>query len=328
MYGSKKEALETISDPIADELNLFEEMYRQQFSADTALLQPILRYIGDENGKRLRPTVFFLSQGLVSHLNTDSISIAVLLELLHTATLIHDDVVDGSTERRGKRSVNNIWGNQVSVLLGDYLFAKVLALGVESQWPDVLRVVSRVVLNMGKGELRQNLEETESRVNVEDYLQSIREKTAGLFIAACDLGGLTVNANPEDREQLRELGKNFGMAFQIRDDILDYSGVTENMGKPIGQDASNGKLTLPLILAMDDTTETDKRSILQKLDRGTEDDVALIREFVLKNKGVEKAQEKARMFADRAEKILSTFNPSIYRQAWQKLIAHDLERIA
>jgi octaprenyl-diphosphate synthase len=328
MYGSKKEALEVISEPIADELDLFEEVYSQQFSADTALLQPILRYIGDEKGKRLRPTVFFLSQGLASRPNTDSITIAVLLELLHTATLLHDDVVDGSTERRGKRSVNDIWGNQVSVLLGDYLFAKVLALGVESQWPDVLRVVSRVVLNMGKGELRQNLGEAESRVNVEAYFQSIREKTAGLFIAACDLGGLVVDANPDDRERLWELGESFGMTFQIRDDILDYSGTTENMGKPVGQDVSNGKITLPLILALDGRAKTERLSILQKLDRGTEDDVALIHDFVVKNKGVEKAQDKARIFAERAEKILSTFNPSIYRQTWQKLVAHDLERIA
>lgn len=328
MYDSSREGLKSISGPIADDLDMFEEVYRQQFSADTALLQPILRYIGDEKGKRLRPTVFFLSQGLVSQPNADSTTVAVLLELLHTATLLHDDVVDGSTERRGKRSVNDKWGNQVSVLLGDYLFAKVLALGVESQWSDVLRVVSRVVLNMGKGELRQNLGEKDSRVNVEAYFQSIREKTAGLFIAACDLGGLVVNANPDDRERLRELGESFGMAFQIRDDILDYSGATENMGKPVGQDVSNGKITLPLILALDGRATTERRSILQKLDRGTGNDVALIRDFVIKNKGVEKAQEKAQMFAERAEKILSFFHPSIYRQAWQKLVAHDLERVA
>ena len=319
--------LDEISSPITEELQLFEREYHHQLSSDTDFLQPLLDYIRNSRGKRLRPILFFLSQGLMSRPNAESVKIAVLLELLHTATLIHDDVVDGSSERRGRKTMNAVWGNHISVLVGDYLLSKVLALGVKSGWEGILEVVSKVVMDMGKGELRQTLEGIGKRLTVDEYFLIIREKTAGLFMAACELAGLVMTASPGEKNRLHRLGETFGMAFQIRDDILDFSGYSERMGKPVGQDVSNGRATLPFIMALEGATEEETRRVLQRFERGTDDDGDWIREFVKKRGGIEKAQEKVRHFIDQAEKILASFEPSIYRESLERLMAHNLESL-
>ena len=272
--------------------------------------------------------LFFLTQGLVGRPDPDSVSIAVMIELLHTATLIHDDVVDHSPQRRGRKSLNALWGDRVSVLVGDYLFAKVLELGVEAGWDDVLRIVSKAVSDMGRGELREELQDDKRSSNVDEYYDRIRDKTSGFFSASCELGGLVVGAGEAEKARLREFGEMYGMAFQIRDDILDFSGYTDRMGKPVGQDVSNGRMTLPLILALSDATGEEKKKVLDGLEEASvsKDDGRWIVRFVVERGGVDGAQQTALRFADEAVDILKTFGPSEYRDSLEMLVAYDLVR--
>ncbi len=327
MNCKEKMNLHEITGPISNELELFEAAYLTELDSEADFLHPLSQYIGAVKGKRLRPILFFLSQGLIAKPRTESIQIAVLLELLHTATLIHDDIVDDSSERRGRKSVNGVWGNQVSVLFGDYLFAKVLSIGVQSHWREVLKIISNVVLNLGKGELRQAMQDVEKKFSMAEYFQVILEKTAGFFIAAGRLAGVVLSVSEAEKDRLCRLGEYFGMAFQIRDDILDFSGQTKKLGKPIGQDVYNGKVTLPLIMALEGTQSEERESILQSFKNGAQENRKWIVQFVEDRGGIGKAQDKAREFIDRAREILFTFSPSPYRDAFERLMLHDLERV-
>jgi octaprenyl-diphosphate synthase len=204
--------------------------------------------------------------------------------------------------------------------------AKVLALGVAAPWEGILQVISTAATDMGRGELRQILEDADKKISVDAYFQIIQGKTAGLFRVAAELGGLVAQASVERRNRLCRLGEAFGMAFQIRDDILDFAGHAGHMGKPVGQDISNGKMTLPLLLAMEGIAEEEKQRVLQKLSKDSKADAEWIGRFVKEHHGIERADEKARMFAKEAEEILATFNASVYRTAWEELVTHELER--
>ncbi len=179
---------------------------------------------------------------------------------------------------------------------------------------------------MGEGELWEALEGKSIDTTVEKYLRAIYQKTAVFFGAVCELGGLVISASPSEKEKLRRFGETFGMAFQIRDDILDFSGSAELMGKPVGQDVDNGKITLPLIFALDGASVEDKKNILQKLKRKTEEDRKWIKKFGRERNAIKKSQEKAVVFATESMEILRTFEPSIYRESMEKLVTEDLER--
>ncbi len=316
-----------ISDPVRTELELFEKEYECQFQPNSDFLIPLLKYTHKEKGKRIRPILFFLTQGLIDKPNSESVRIAVLLELLHTATLIHDDVVDHSLMRRGRKTPNAMWGNKVAVLLGDYLLAKVLALGVQTRWKDVLKIIAQVVMDMGKGELRQVVIGTTTQVDEKEYYRIIKGKTAALFQATCELAGLVANGTPKERSQLNRLGEYFGLSFQIRDDILDLTGQSKLMGKPAGQDIDNSKVTLPIILALKHASETEKKQFFKKFLDEKEKDAKWIFEFIDCKKGVQRAQIQSEQYANKAIDILSTFQSSIYRESIEKLVKHDLVRV-
>lgn len=326
MNQPEQKTLSDILSPVSKELSLFEDAYRQQFASELQFLQPILDYACQEGGKRLRPAVFFLAQGLLQQPNPESVNIAVLLELLHTATLLHDDVVDESTERRGQKALHMIWGNQASVLVGDLMFAKVLNLGVDAPWPGVLKTIARVVKEMGQSELYQALT-SPADVGAEEYFRTIRGKTAGLFSACTELGGKVAEAAEPEVIKLERMGSLFGLAFQIRDDILDFIGHTGTLGKPVGQDISNGKVTLPLILAVEKGSRVEKDSVFKKLEDCNQDDLVWLREYVEEKNGINDAQEKAGKFADEASEILIEFDESEFRVGFHDLIHHDLTRM-
>jgi len=327
MHQTVNITLEEVSNIITNELDCFEKEYLGQFQTDNTFLQPLLNHIGQLRGKRLRPILFFLSQGLFDQPNLKSTQIAVLLELLHTASLVHDDVVDGSSIRRGRRTLNAIWGDRVSVLVGDYLLAKVLSLGVEVSWKGVLDTISRVVLDMGQGEIQQIMGGRVEGMTVEEYFRVVKQKTAGLIAAACELGGRVMDAPSSERRQLSRFGEYFGTAFQIRDDILDLSGVVYLMGKPVGQDFSNGRVTLPILLALDGSSDEEKERVFKKLENSTESDGKWIREFVEKRGGILRAQERAAFFSKKAVDVLELFKPSIYREGLERLVMYDLKRV-
>jgi octaprenyl-diphosphate synthase len=327
MRSPGKRKIETISKCVSMELDLFEKAYQKEFQRGDAVLLPVMEHIGKEKGKRIRPILFFLCQGLIRQPDPESVPVAVLLELLHIATLIHDDIVDQSVIRRGNSTLNALWGDRVSVLMGDYLLARVLALGVASPWESVLNVISRVVMGMGKEELRQALESPKKSLTVVNYLRNIHGKTAGFISASCELGGIVVNADASVRVQLRRFGTAFGMAFQMRDDILDITGNEDTLGKPIGQDTANGEITLPLILALEQIPPAEKRKILQRFFDPKSNDGIWIQEFIEKQNGVQLAQQKAEVFIKKALQILMTFSSSVYRESLRKIVMHDLERV-
>lgn len=327
MHVNGKRELVTISKCVSRELDLFEKSYREEFQRADSVLLPVLKYISEEKGKRIRPILFFLCQGLVKATNLESVRVAVLLELLHTATLIHDDVVDHSVTRRGKDTLNALWGDPVSVLMGDYLLAKVLAMGVSLPWKSVLELIARVVMGMGREELRQVLEDTRNNLTVAKYLRNIQGKSAGFISASCELGGIVVDEGPAVISRLRRFGSAFGMAFQIRDDILDILGDESVLGKPVGQDTANGKITLPLICALEQASKKEKEKALQKFSDRERDHDAWIRQFILQNDGIRCAHEKAEMFSMKAIRILASFPPSVYRESMEKMVHHDLERV-
>jgi octaprenyl-diphosphate synthase len=317
-----------ITSVIAKELSGFEASYAGQFQLTQIEIQPIFNYLHKTRGKHFRPILFFLSQGLISKPNIDSVSVAVMLEMLHFATLIHDDVIDDSSERRGAQTINFKWGNQISVLAGDYLFARVLALGVKSPWSEVLEVISRVVQRMAYSELKEAMDILDESMTVEDYFTFIHDKTGSLIAASCELGGIVAHAPKAIQEQLYQLGSDIGVAFQIRDDILDMSGSSGSLGKPIKQDLSNGKITLPLIFALKKATSDEKIDFRKKLNRLEPSDETWIIEFIQQKEGICRAQEEAEMFTQNALKKLDQFIPSVYKESLQQLIQYNLEREA
>jgi octaprenyl-diphosphate synthase len=254
------------------------------------------------------------------------VPIAVLLELLHAATLVHDDVVDESPVRRGEETPFLKWGSKISVLMGDYLFARVLSMGVSSRWPEVLHVISEMVMKMADCELRQAFGVFDPIPTDKGYYEIIEGKTAGFFSAACHLAGIVVKEDRNEMEKLRRLGYHFGMAFQIRDDILDLEGAQNRMGKPEFQDLDNGKITLPLILALEGARQEEKDRLLRLMgsDRREEHDKILA--FIHEKKGLEKAQEKAVTFTGEAQALLDTFPGSEYRKSMERLLHYHLER--
>lgn len=326
MQQSVQTTLEDIVHPISEALKCFEEEYRLQLQTDADFLQPFLDYIAQKRGKRLRPILFFLSQGLVDRPRSDSVMVAVLIELLHTATLIHDDVVDRSFVRRGRSTLNALWGDRVSVLVGDYLLAKMLALGVGMQNGAVLETVARIVQNISRGELRQTTEGAEENLSVETYLQIVRDKTADLFGAACELGGLMVSASESETDLLRRFGEMYGLVFQIRDDVLDISGSPDVMGKPAGQDVMNGKVTLPLLLALEGRPRAEKQSFFDRLKHDANGNDGWLGEFIREGCGIDRAQKEAENYAKEALKMLESFKSSLYRKSMEKIVIHNLNR--
>jgi octaprenyl-diphosphate synthase len=326
MNSAIKIGYKEIIKSISKELELFEEEYRQQFRTESFVIQPLLDYLIVTKGKWFRPILFFLSQGLINRPKPESVRIAVLLELLHAATLIHDDVVDSSPKRRGRKTLNEKWGDKVSVLTGDFLLAKVLKLGVDSRWPEVLGVISRVVTKMADCELRQVIQTHEEDQTPESYFRVIQDKTAGFFAAASELGGIVAEADSHEKERLVFIGDCFGMAFQIRDDILDLSGSCGQMGKPVRQDIYNGKITLPLIFALEKASIAERDAVFNNLYRGEEEKRVWILEFVKEKGGIRRAQEKAEHYIKEATQILESFKPSVYRNALEKLFVYDLVR--
>jgi octaprenyl-diphosphate synthase len=316
-----------VSGCIREELELFENEYKQQLESDNVLLKPVLDYIVDKKGKRIRPIIFFLSQGLIRKPDPRSISLAAMIEILHTASLIHDDVVDHSQKRRGSDTLNAVWDSSVSVLMGDYLLAKVLKIGVTHPSKRVLELISQVVLKMGEGELHHTLRNENAPFSVEEYFSIVRNKTAGLFSAACELGGLTVSASPDQIKRLDVLGESIGICFQIRDDILDLNGSFDRMGKPSGQDFLNGTVTLPVICAMEEALVRGENISYSDIQSRYFTGDIWIKTFVDRYHGIEKARIQIEAFSDRAIRLLKTFEPSCYREAFEKLILNDCVRV-
>jgi octaprenyl-diphosphate synthase len=316
-----------VQRPIARELDAFEPHFREAMRSRVPLLDRVMHYIVRRKGKQMRPMFTLLSARLFGPVNDSAYTAASLIELLHTATLVHDDVVDGSPMRRGFFSINALWKNKVAVLVGDYLLSRGLLLAVDKGEFELLRIVSHAVRQMSEGELLQ-LEKTR-RLNFSEevYFDIIRQKTASL-IAACCASGASVAAQPADVvERMRAFGEHVGIAFQIKDDLFDY-GAGDETGKPSGLDIKEKKLTLPLIHTLQLVDKSERRRLVDIVKNRNVDGraVAQVLQRVRETGGIDHAKRRMYEYRDRALELLGTFPRNEARDALEGLVQLTVER--
>ncbi len=318
--------IQDIQAPIAHEMELFEQKFRSFMKSNVMLLDKIMNYIVKRKGKQLRPMFVFLTAHTCGQITEATYRGAALIELLHTATLVHDDVVDDANYRRGFFSVNALWKNKIAVLVGDYLLSRGMLLSIENKDFDLLSLVSTAVREMSEGELMQMEKARRLDITEEVYFEIIRQKTASLIASCCAVGASSVHASPETVEQARRFGEKVGIAFQIKDDLFDYG--TDEIGKPLGIDIKEKKMTLPLIYALNKATWPDKRRIIGIIKNESEKPgkVAEVINFVKNSGGIEYATGIMHAYHSDAIQILNTFQSSIYRTSLEQLVTFTIER--
>lgn len=320
-------ALDKIQSPIAGEMKEFENYFKSAMKSDKLLLDKITHYIIKRKGKQMRPMFVFLSSKLCGGITPSTYNAASLIELLHTATLVHDDVVDVSNTRRGFFSVNALWKNKIAVLVGDYLLSRGLLLSVENNEFELLRIVSTAVKEMSEGELLQQEKSRLLNITEEVYYDIIRQKTASLIAACCRSGAAAAGADLASVEKMYMFGLKIGLAFQIKDDLLDY-GFGEKIGKPVGIDIKERKMTLPLIYTLQQGDRA-KRRMLVNIVKRHNTDAAKVKELlniVVASGGIAYAAKKMEEFRDDALAILSTFPENSARTALQELVHFTIDR--
>jgi octaprenyl-diphosphate synthase len=312
--------LDAIKAPVIQELEAFEQHFREAMRSKVPLLDKITFYIVRRKGKQVRPVFVFLAAGLVGNIQEGTHRAASLIELLHTATLVHDDVVDDSLIRRGFFSINALWKNKIAVLVGDYLLSQGLLLALKNKEYRLLEIVSEAVKSMSEGELLQIEKARKLDIEEEVYYEIIRQKTASLIGSACSAGAASVGATEEEIEKMRVFGEKIGIAFQIRDDLFDFG--SEDVGKPLGIDIKEKKMTLPLIYALNQSSEREKKRVIQIIRKNSKDTnkVKEVIDFVLNSGGMEYAKASMHRYRDEAVEILRSFKPSSYRDSLENLV--------
>ncbi len=318
--------LEDIKKPVANEMEEFEHKFRASMKTHVMLLDQIMNYIVKRKGKQMRPLFVFLSAGTCGQISESTFRGASLIELLHTASLVHDDVVDDSNYRRGFFSINALWKNKIAVLVGDFLLSRGMALALENKDFDLLTIVNTAVQKMSEGELQQMERARHLDITEDIYFEIIRHKTAHLIASCCAVGASSVGASPDQVEHMRKFGESVGMAFQIKDDLFDYG--EEEIGKPVGIDIKEKKITLPLIHALKSASWLEKKKILWivKHDGDKPKKVKEVIEFVKKHGGIEHAREAMNKFYHQALEMLAVFPETNYRNSLQDLVKFTIER--
>ncbi len=318
--------LEDIKAPVAREMQEFEPKFRASMKTRVLLLDKIMSYIVKRKGKQMRPMFVFLSAGTCGGINDSTFRGASLIELLHTATLVHDDVVDEANYRRGFFSVNALWKNKVAVLVGDFLLSRGLILSIENKDFSLLKIVTSAVKEMSEGELLQIEKSRRLDINEEVYYDIIRQKTASLIASCCAVGASSSGASDDIVEKMREFGEKIGMAFQIKDDLFDYGEM--EIGKPLGIDIREKKMTLPLIYALSRSDWMEKRKIISIVRNESENPkkVKEVIAYVKQSGGIQYAVEKMNNFHLQALAILESFPPSDYRNSLKDLVQFTIDR--
>ena len=309
-------------------MELFEKKFRLSMSSKVALLNRITHYIVNRKGKQMRPMFVFLSAKMVSNgqLSDRTYRGASVIELIHTATLVHDDVVDDSNQRRNFFSINALWKNKIAVLVGDFLLSKGLLVCIDNNDFDLLKIISVAVREMSEGELLQIEKARTLDITEEVYYDIIRQKTATLIAACCSLGAASVKPNSNDIEILRKFGELIGMAFQIKDDLFDYG--TRKIGKPTGIDIKEQKMTLPLIYTINNCTTKERNWIVNSIKHHNKDQrrVKELIELVKNKGGLDYAVEKMKYFQSEAIKLIKNYPESHYKDALVMMVNYVIER--
>ena len=320
--------VEQIKLPIVNEMELFEKKFSDSMSSKVALLNRITHYIVNRKGKQMRPMFVFLVAKMVSggEVNERTYRGASVIELIHTATLVHDDVVDDSNRRRGFFSINALWKNKIAVLVGDYLLSKGLLLSIDNEDFDLLKIISVAVREMSEGELLQIEKARNLDITEEVYYEIIRQKTATLIAACCSLGACSVDPDSGNVEKMRKFGELIGMAFQIKDDLFDYGD--EAIGKPTGIDIKEQKMTLPLIYTLNNCTKEEKKWLINSVKNHNKNKkrVKEVIDFVKSKGGLEYAIEIMHKFQSEALSILNSYPESQYRSSLQLMVNYVIER--
>lgn len=318
--------LEDIKAPISREMQEFEPRFRASMKTRVLLLDKIMGYIVKRKGKQMRPMFVFLSAGMCGGINDSTFRGASLIELLHTATLVHDDVVDEANYRRGFFSVNALWKNKVAVLVGDFLLSRGLILSIENGDFNLLRIVTNAVKEMSEGELLQIEKSRRLDINEEVYYDIIRQKTASLIASCCAVGASSSGASNEVVERMRAFGEKIGMAFQIKDDLFDYGEM--EIGKPLGIDIKEKKMTLPLIYALSQSGWLEKRKIISIVKNESEKPkkVKEVITYVKQSGGIQYAVERMNHYHHEALEILQSFPDSDYRNSLKDLVQFTIDR--
>ena len=318
--------LDNIKAPIAHKMEEFEQKFRASMKTRVLLLNKIMNYIVKRKGKQMRPIFVFLSAGTCGQISESTYRGASLIELLHTATLVHDDVVDEANYRRGFFSVNALWKNKVAVLVGDFLLARGLLLSVENKDFNLLSIVSDAVREMSEGELLQMEKSRKLNITEDIYYEIIRQKTASLIASCCAVGASSSGAGEEITKLMRAFGEKIGMAFQIKDDLFDYG--EEEIGKPVGIDIKEKKMTLPLIYALSKAGWVERRKIISivKNESNKPKKVKEVIEFVKKSGGIQYAEEAMNKYHQDALLLLNKFPESDYKRSLIQLVQFTIDR--
>ena len=319
-------SLKEIQAPVAVEMAEFEKKFRQSMRSNVMLLDKITGYIVKRKGKQMRPLFVFLSAGVSNGITESTYRGAALIELLHTATLVHDDVVDDAHYRRSYFSINALWKNKIAVLVGDFLLSRGLLLSLENDDFDLLKIVSNAVKEMSEGELLQMEKARKLDITEEVYYEIIQQKTASLITACCRTGAASSGASQEIVDQMTQFGENVGMAFQIKDDLFDYG--TYEIGKPTGIDIKEKKMTLPLIYALNQSGRSEKNRI-KKMIKKSAQEPALVHEvidFVKSTGGIQYAIEVMEQYHQKAKDILAQLPDSDYKTSLDQLVQFTIDR--
>ena len=319
-------SINEIKKPIAADIDAFEERFKSSMQSSVPLLDRITHYIVKRKGKQIRPMFVFFSASICGGINDSTHRGAALVELLHTATLVHDDVVDNSYQRRGFFSINALWKNKIAVLVGDFLLSKGLLLSINNNDFNLLRIVSEAVKQMSEGELLQV--EKVRRMDVEEpvYYEVIRQKTASLIASCCACGAASAGADEETVEKMRQFGEKIGIAFQIKDDMFDFG--TDDVGKPLGIDIKEKKVTLPLIYSLNNAPRAERKRIISLVKNHHDDPkkIAEIIKFVNETGGLQYAETQMKKYQEEAFQLLNTFPESESRFALEQLVRFTTER--
>ncbi|MFK5983478.1 MAG: polyprenyl synthetase family protein [Flavobacteriaceae bacterium] len=314
--------------PIEYEMELFEKKFLLSMSSKVSLLNRITHYVVNRKGKQMRPMFVFLIAKMINNgeVNDRTYRGASVIELIHTATLVHDDVVDESNKRRGFFSVNALWKNKIAVLVGDFLLSKGLLLSIDNGDFDLLKIISVAVREMSEGELLQIEKARKLDITEDIYYEIIRQKTATLIAACCAMGAKSVDASKEEVETMRKFGELIGMAFQIKDDLFDYG--TEKIGKPTGIDIKEQKMTLPLIYSLNHCTEKEKKWVINSIKNYNTDKVRVkeLIAFVKEKGGLNYAVTKMKTYQQEALLLLYKYPTSPYKDSLELMVNYVIDR--
>lgn len=320
--------IEEIIKPIEKEFSLFREEYEKKFQTDNIILQQIHNHILNKKGKQIRPILTLLSAKATGEINEKTINTAIAMEMLHTASLIHDDVVDETNERRGQKSVNAIWNNKISILAGDYILSQSLYAANETEDIRIIGEITKLGKEISKGEIQQISNMQKSIYDEEKYLEVIKMKTAALLSTCTTCGAITCEASEAKRETMKKYGELYGICFQIKDDIFDYISTEQEIGKPVGNDIREGKITLPLIYALNNSGEKEKEEILNliKTKKTNQESIQKIAKFAIDKGGIKYAEEKMRAYKKEAMNIIKDIDKQDIKDSLENLFEHTIER--